>query len=75
MSCTIVDHDGSKLMTVKMKDKSFSVEWKKPEMHVLFASVDESALWHKRFGHYNYVSLKNLSYMNLTTFTCHSCCK
>ena len=44
MSCTIVDHDGSKLMTVKMKDKSFSVEWKNPEMHVLSASVDESAL-------------------------------
>ena len=66
MSCTIVDNDGSKLMTVKMKDKSFSVEWKKPKMNVLSAYVDELTLWHKRFGHYNYVSLKNLSYMNLT---------
>ena len=66
MSCTIVDHDGSELMTIKMKDKSFAFEWKKPEMHAYSVYIDASALWHKRFGHFNYASLKNMSSMSLT---------
>ena len=66
MSCTIVDYVGSELMTVKMRDKSFAIEWNKPKIIAHSASVDKSALWHKRFGHFNYASLKNMFSMSLT---------
>ena len=66
MSCTIVDHDGSELMTIRMRDKSFPIEWKNPDMHALTTSVDESTLWHKRFDHFNYASLKYMYCKNLT---------
>ena len=48
MSCTIVDHVGSELMTVKMRDKSFAIEWNKPEINAHSASIDKSTFWHKR---------------------------
>ena len=66
MSYTIVNHVGSELMTVKMRDKSFAIKWNKPEINAHSASVDKSALWHKRFGHFNYASLKNMSSMSFT---------
>ena len=68
MSYTIVNHVGSELMTVKMRDKSFAIEWNKLEMNAHSASVDKSALWHKRFGHFNYASLKNMSSMSFSEY-------
>ena len=59
MSCIIYDQLGSEVLNVKMKDKSFSVEWSKKENNVFYAKSDEkSKLWHKRLGHFNYDSLK-----------------
>lgn len=48
----LLDSSGSELMTVEMKNRSF--HWK------LTSFVDESVLWHKRFGHFNYTSLRSL---------------
>ncbi|KAG6771504.1 hypothetical protein POTOM_022872 [Populus tomentosa] len=50
--------------------------------HVFSAKIDESILWHKRFGHYNLNSLKllydtgmveNMSAIHVTAHTCGSC--
>ena len=38
MSCNIYDLFGSKLMSIKMKDRSFPIEWK----HILMQNVDAS---------------------------------
>ena len=63
MSCIIYDQLGSEVLNVKMKEKSFSVEWSKKENNVFYAKSDEkSKLWHKRLGHFNYDSL-NLMYI------------
>ena len=58
MSCIIHDPTGDHLMTVAMKDKSFPIDWKQIPMHAYASSVDDSCLWHKRFGHFSYSTLK-----------------
>lgn len=60
MSCTIVDHAGYELMAVKIRDKSFPIKWKETDLHAYTTVIDESVLWHKRFGHFNYAQLKHL---------------
>lgn len=60
MCCTIVDHDSSELMVVKMRDKSFQIKWKKTNIHANTTIIDELVLWHKRFGHFNYTAHKHL---------------
>lgn len=64
-SCIMRDCDGLELMTVEMKDKCFYVECKKTDLHAYTASLDKSALWHKRLGHFSYGSLKNMSSLKL----------
>ena len=66
MSCTVVDNVGCKLMTVKMRDKSFPIKWKETNLHAYTTVVDESVLWHKRFGHFHYAALKHLHQKGLT---------
>ena len=51
MRCTIFDPLGSELMFVKMRDKSFPIEWKETAMHVFPSTVNDSVLWNKRLGH------------------------
>ena len=47
-----------------MKDKSFPLDWKTTKMHA-FTGVDESILWHKRFGHFGYASIKHMHHEGL----------
>lgn len=53
MSCFIFDPTGSELMTVKMKNKSFPIEWKQSDLKAYASVMDDSILWHKILGHYN----------------------
>jgi len=49
MSYTIFDLFGYELMSIKMKDKSFSIEWKKENMHsVLYEDADSEKKYHLR---------------------------
>ena len=66
MSCIVVDNVGCKLMTIKMRDKSFPIKWKETNLHVYTIVVDEPVLWHKRFGHFHYTALKHLHQKGLT---------
>lgn len=59
-SCIILDCEGNELMNVKMLRKSFPVEWTKSENLSLTSRSEESELWHKRFGHFHYLGLKEL---------------
>jgi len=47
MKCTIFDPSRSEIMSIKMRDKSFPLEWKKKYLHVFPSVVDNSPLWHK----------------------------
>ena len=49
--CKIFDPSGSEVMTIKMRDKSFPVEWKQTTMHAFPSASDDNPLWHKRLGH------------------------
>jgi transposase InsO family protein len=64
-SCTILDQNNIELMTVEMKHRSFPLEWKNMSSNAYSCTEDESKLWHKRFGHANYTSLKNLNEFEL----------
>ena len=59
-SCEIVDPNGEKLFSIKMHNRSFLLEWKLVQAQAFTSLEDESCLWHKRFGHINYTSLKLL---------------
>nr|KYP35474.1 Retrovirus-related Pol polyprotein from transposon TNT 1-94 [Cajanus cajan] len=61
MKCTIFDPSGCELMSIKMRDKSFPIEWKQPAMPAFPSSVDDFVLWHKRLGHFSYSTLKQIS--------------
>ncbi|RVW71674.1 Retrovirus-related Pol polyprotein from transposon TNT 1-94 [Vitis vinifera] len=50
----------------KMRDKSFPIKWKETNLHAYTTVVDESVLWHKRFGHFHYAALKHLHQKGLT---------
>ena len=61
MKCTIFDSASCELMTIKMRDKSFLIDWKQTAMHAFASAVDDFSLWHKRLGHFSYSTLKNMS--------------
>ncbi|GLU17722.1 hypothetical protein SLE2022_340780 [Rubroshorea leprosula] len=63
--CDVVDESGVILFSVKMSDRSFPVEWKNTEILACTSIVNNSSLWHKRFGHYNYTSLKEMHSKNM----------
>ena len=65
-SCSVLDPTRAKILAVKMIDRSFPINWKQTNIHAFISSVDESLLWHKRFGHFNYFSLKHMSCKGLT---------
>ena len=58
--CEVFDPDGVKLFSVKMRNRSFSFEWDQTKIQALTTVVDENVLWHKRFGHTSYSSMKFL---------------
>ena len=52
-----------------MKDKSFVVEWKRNENKYFYVkSCDESKLWHKSLGHFNYDTLNLMHTKNLVAY-------
>ena len=61
MRCTIFDPSECELMSIRMRDKSFPLEWKQTIMHAFPSAVDDSSLWHKRLGHFSYSTLKQMS--------------
>ncbi|GLT43009.1 hypothetical protein SLA2020_169860 [Shorea laevis] len=63
--CDVADESGVILFSVKMSDRSFPVEWKNTEILACTSIVNNSGLWHKRFGHYNYKSLKEMHSKNM----------
>ena len=57
--CTIFDPARKEIANVAMENKSFSFMWQHSR-DVLKAKVDETWLWHKRYGHYHLNALKYL---------------
>ena len=64
--CIIFDPYGEKLLCMKMKSKSFAINWENA-VEYTYARVTQSVLdlWHKRFGHYNQRSLVELKKLKL----------
>ena len=57
-SCKIYDKKRRMVFNIKMENMSFPLEW----LHIAMkAEVEDSWLWHKRFGHLNLHGLKVLS--------------
>ncbi|GKV19872.1 hypothetical protein SLEP1_g30072 [Rubroshorea leprosula] len=63
--CDVVDESSVILFSVKMSDRNFPVEWKNTKILAGSSIVNNSSLWHKRFGHYNYTSLKEMHSKNM----------
>lgn len=70
----------SLIVKVEIVDKMFPLDRKFDSAN--FASTDESWLWHKRYGHFNYATLKythekvltkDLPKMSLSKKVCESC--
>jgi hypothetical protein len=80
--CFIIDTHNSEIAKIKMDGNSFYLKLDVVKGHVFSAKIDESILWHKRYGHYNLNSLKllydtgmveNMSEIHVTAHTCGSC--
>lgn len=78
--CEVFDKDGTKLMGVEMHGHSFPLKWRNEAAY--HVSMDETMLWHKRYGHYNFKALKlmadshmviNLPTINITRNICCVC--
>ncbi|KAJ4719034.1 Retrovirus-related Pol polyprotein from transposon TNT 1-94 [Melia azedarach] len=81
-ACVISDSSGDKVVVVPMIDKSFIIRWHSNISLACKTVVDESWLWHKRFGHANFKSLKLLQEkclvddmfaVNICNEVCESC--
>ncbi|KAL4354255.1 hypothetical protein GQ457_06G039790 [Hibiscus cannabinus] len=59
--CDVFDKNGVKMLTVKMIERSFPIKWKQTEVQAFTSIADQSSLWHRRLGHFNYSSLKYMS--------------
>lgn len=57
-SCKIYDKKRRMIFNVKMENRSFPIQWLQMAMK---AAIDDSWLWHKRFGHFNFHALRILS--------------
>ncbi|XP_058004059.1 retrovirus-related Pol polyprotein from transposon TNT 1-94 [Hevea brasiliensis] len=64
-NCEISDPIGVKKFLVKMNKRSFPLNWKTTEFESCLSHVEETFLWHKRFGHTNLKTLKLLQSKNL----------
>ena len=59
-ACIIHDPIGHELFTVSMRGKCFSLDLQKTNSLAYTSSLDESVLWHRRFGHFNYTTLNHM---------------
>jgi hypothetical protein len=80
--CFITDTHGLDIAKLKMDGNSFYLKLDAVEGHVFYAKVDESIMWHKRYGHFNLKSLKfmhdagmvdDMPKIHVSDQTCDSC--
>jgi hypothetical protein len=78
----ITDTDDSEIAKIQMDGNSFYLKLDAVEGHVFSAKVDESIIWHKRYGHFNLNSLKfmydasmvdDMLDIYISAQTCESC--
>ena len=58
--CFTYDAKNNLVVELPMVDGPFPLNWNYVKESVNFSKSDESVLWHKRFGHYNFGSLSQL---------------
>jgi hypothetical protein len=58
--CNIRDKMGILLLSTKMMNISFNIDWKEACLSVNTCVYTDSVLWHKRLGHFNYTTLKRM---------------
>ncbi|TXG55930.1 hypothetical protein EZV62_017243 [Acer yangbiense] len=58
--CTIFDSCGVEVVKVGMHDNSFLLNLEQVNHSAFMSKLDDSALWHKRYGHFNMDALKYL---------------
>jgi hypothetical protein len=64
--CDIKDKNGVLLLSTKMMNRSFNVNWKEVCLSANTYENNESVLWHKRLGHFNYTTLKRMVDQQMT---------
>ncbi|XP_060959151.1 uncharacterized protein LOC133030429 [Cannabis sativa] len=67
-SCTIYDKQDKSFQIAKVKMKEnrcFPIQWRYASNVAMQAQTDESWLWHRRFGHFNFHGLKILKQKNM----------
>ena len=81
-SCLIIDAHGSVMARLGMDGNSFYLKMDAVGGHAFTAKIDESFIWHKRYGHFNMQSLKLMHDANMVDdipeiyvndHTCGSC--
>ena len=58
--CLIYASARLEIFTIKMKGKSFSLDWMVEESVVFSSTVNQIELWHKRLGHFNQETLVHI---------------
>ena len=64
--CNIYDPHDCLIAKVVMVDKAFPLNWNVVGDSVNFAKMDESVVWHRRYGHFNLAALKYMQANDLT---------
>ncbi|KAA3479828.1 Retrovirus-related Pol polyprotein from transposon TNT 1-94 [Gossypium australe] len=65
--CLIFDPSGCEIISTKIVDRSFAVNWNLATSVVYTNSLDETKLWHRRMGHVGYKSLSQMSPFSTNT--------
>ncbi|KAL6332552.1 hypothetical protein AAG906_008972 [Vitis piasezkii] len=80
--CFITNVHGKEIAKIKMNGNSFYLKLDLVEGHVFSAKIDESVVWHKRYGHFNLKSLRfmqeagmveDMPKISVNAQTCESC--
>lgn len=61
--CDVFDQNGTKQMEVEMYGHSFPL--KLNDVTAYHVHMDETFLWHKRYGHYNNETLRHMTVMQM----------
>jgi hypothetical protein len=59
--CDIKDKKGVLFLSAKMMNQSFNFNWNEVCLSANTFENNESLLWHKRLGHFNYATLKRMA--------------
>nr|CAN73998.1 hypothetical protein VITISV_043372 [Vitis vinifera] len=80
--CFITNVHEKEIAKIKMNGNSFYLKLDLVEGHVFSAKIDESVVWHKRYGHFNLKSLRfmqeagmveDMPEISVNAQTCESC--